>query len=53
MKEQTFVAQCTTSIDRINSIDGLANLVISKELLAAASDGRSRCYKVVLFQRTN
>ena len=40
-KEQTFVARCTIH-DHIQSIGGLGQLVVNKELLAAASAGRQR-----------
>ena len=41
MKEQTFIAQRTIH-DHIQSIGGLGQLVVSRELLAAASAGRQR-----------
>lgn len=41
MKEQTFIAQRTIH-DHIQSIGGLGQLVVSRELLAAASAGRKR-----------
>ena len=41
MKEQTFIAQRTIQ-DHIQSIGGLDQLVVSRELLAAASAGRQR-----------
>ena len=41
MKEQTFVAQRTIH-DHIQSIGGSGQLIVNKELLAAASAGRQR-----------
>ena len=41
MKEQTFIAQRTIH-DHIQSIGGLGQLVVSGELLPAASAGRKR-----------
>ena len=41
MKEQTFITQRTIH-DHIQSIGGLGQLVVSRELLAAANAGRQR-----------
>ena len=41
MKQQTFILQCTIH-DHIQSIGGLGQLVVSGELLPAASAGRKR-----------